>query len=449
MTDPRTDARSTFALDVDTGSYTRFRDAVAQGQGVARDEIRTEEFVNYFRQDYEAPSDGLDVSIDAAVPFRPSHRIVRVGIASAAVSDRERRDADLVLVVDCSGSMREADKTGTTPRPPCAPSSAPCAAPTASRWSATRNRPTSPSTRPRCATATGSSTPLARARCARQSSMDAAEAALRTLVGYAAPDRPGRDGLLERCARVARRAATVGARPTPAASSSGSAARAARAQPHRRRREGLRRAPRAARRPRRRWHVYVGGEQEAERVFATGLAARCRRGRDAGVLRSSSAGVRSPATSLIGSRRRHGRPRTIRTSSVDGGEVFAGPGDGSATSTSTASRTAERPSFATGLYCSVELVRRRLADVECAEAHRSRPRRRLARLPPPRVLTRTASSPTATSGTTIRRRRRGLRRPRRRPPSTRSRCGTAPGATPLPCQATVRSPRPRAPSRRW
>ena len=115
MTDPAQDALSTFALDVDTGSYTRFRDAVRQGYGVDASGVRTEEFVNYFAQDYEPPADGLGVSIDAtALPFRTDHRLVRVGITSAPASAVSRADADLVLVVDCSGSMDEAGKMETT-----------------------------------------------------------------------------------------------------------------------------------------------------------------------------------------------------------------------------------------------------------------------------------------------------------------------------------------------
>ncbi len=115
LTDPSEDAQSTFALDIDTGSYSRFRDAIRQGNQLPRHEIRTEEFVNYFEQDYEAPRDGLGVSIDAAtLPFAPGHRLVRVGIRSADVSDEQRLDANIVLVVDCSGSMDEAGKMETT-----------------------------------------------------------------------------------------------------------------------------------------------------------------------------------------------------------------------------------------------------------------------------------------------------------------------------------------------
>lgn len=115
LTDPRDDALSTFALDIDTGSYTRFRDAVTNGGYVDPAEVRTEEFVNYFTQDYPTPERGLAVSLDATVlPFRPEHRLVRVGIASAPATSAARDDADLVLVVDCSGSMSEYGKMEMT-----------------------------------------------------------------------------------------------------------------------------------------------------------------------------------------------------------------------------------------------------------------------------------------------------------------------------------------------
>ncbi|HRW19781.1 MAG TPA: von Willebrand factor type A domain-containing protein [Dermatophilaceae bacterium] len=115
MTDPGKDPLSTFALDVDTGSYTRFRDATLQGRPVSAAGVRTEEFVNYFEQEYAAPADGLAVSVDGArLPFDESRRVVRVGVRSPDLADAERPDVNLELVVDCSGSMSEAGKMATT-----------------------------------------------------------------------------------------------------------------------------------------------------------------------------------------------------------------------------------------------------------------------------------------------------------------------------------------------
>ena len=115
MTDPAEDALSTFALDIDTGSYTRFRDAITQGGYVDPQEVRTEEFINYFAQDYPTPADGLAVHLDATtLPFDSERLVVRVGIASAPTPSILRDDVDLVLVVDCSGSMSDGGKMETT-----------------------------------------------------------------------------------------------------------------------------------------------------------------------------------------------------------------------------------------------------------------------------------------------------------------------------------------------
>src|SRR5690606_12521578 len=50
--DTEDDALSTFALDVDTGSYTIARRFLADGFLPDKDSVRVEEYVNYFEQDY-------------------------------------------------------------------------------------------------------------------------------------------------------------------------------------------------------------------------------------------------------------------------------------------------------------------------------------------------------------------------------------------------------------
>jgi Ca-activated chloride channel family protein len=104
---------STFALDVDTGSYAISRNYVNQGFLPPPEAVRTEEFVNYFPQDYEAPADGIGIHVDGtAVPFLddPSHRVLRVGLQAATVADGNRKPAVLTFVVDTSGSMADANK---------------------------------------------------------------------------------------------------------------------------------------------------------------------------------------------------------------------------------------------------------------------------------------------------------------------------------------------------
>ena len=108
------DSLSTFALDVDTGSYTLARSWVQAGQIPLPELVRVEEFVNYFDQDYTAPTSGtFAVYADGApTPFTQSARnqIVRVGIKARDVAESARPDAALTFVVDVSGSMREGDR---------------------------------------------------------------------------------------------------------------------------------------------------------------------------------------------------------------------------------------------------------------------------------------------------------------------------------------------------
>lgn len=102
------DYRSTFALDVDTGSYTVTRGYLADGLLPDPSSVRTEEFVNYFSQDYRPPPEGLGIHLDATTtPFdrNPNTWVMRVGIQAAVVDDPDRPPANLTFIVDASGSM--------------------------------------------------------------------------------------------------------------------------------------------------------------------------------------------------------------------------------------------------------------------------------------------------------------------------------------------------------
>lgn len=102
------DPQSTFALDVDTASYTVGRTWIDQGLVPDPDSVRVEEWVNYFDQDYDAPRrDTFAVYADGAPhPFIPDDTyLLRIGVVARDVSERQRDPVNLTFVVDTSGSM--------------------------------------------------------------------------------------------------------------------------------------------------------------------------------------------------------------------------------------------------------------------------------------------------------------------------------------------------------
>lgn len=105
--DARADHLSTFAMDVDTASYSVARRFVLDGNRPDPDSVRVEEFVNYFDQGYRQPRSGaFGIQIDGSrSPFTSDTWIARVGIQGRDVPDHQRKDATLVFVIDTSGSM--------------------------------------------------------------------------------------------------------------------------------------------------------------------------------------------------------------------------------------------------------------------------------------------------------------------------------------------------------
>jgi Ca-activated chloride channel family protein len=104
---------STFGADVDTASYTNVRRFLSQGQLPPRDAVRVEEFVNYFRFDYDLPKDGRPLAMTAEVadcPWAPGHRLVLIGARARASRPREIEGRNLVLLLDVSGSMAPAER---------------------------------------------------------------------------------------------------------------------------------------------------------------------------------------------------------------------------------------------------------------------------------------------------------------------------------------------------
>ena len=110
------DALSTFAVDVDTGSYTIMRKWISEGLLPPADSVRTEEYVNFFDLGYEAPSrDTFAVYVDGAhTPFAEleDDYLLRIGIKGREISERRRDPITLTFVIDVSGSMADGDRLG-------------------------------------------------------------------------------------------------------------------------------------------------------------------------------------------------------------------------------------------------------------------------------------------------------------------------------------------------
>lgn len=105
---------STFAVDVDTGSYTNVRRMLMGGQPVPEEAVRTEEMINYFRYDYPLATDRtapFSVTTDVTTtPWDRRTRLLRIGLRGYDVARSERPAANLVFMVDVSGSMDAPDK---------------------------------------------------------------------------------------------------------------------------------------------------------------------------------------------------------------------------------------------------------------------------------------------------------------------------------------------------
>ncbi|HWO18756.1 MAG TPA: von Willebrand factor type A domain-containing protein [Kofleriaceae bacterium] len=105
------DNLSTFAADVDTASYTVSRRHLNEGTLPPAAAVRVEEYVNYFRYAFPpaAPSSPFSVVMDAAPSlFEPGLHVLRVGVATPVRA--ERKQANLVFLVDVSGSMQGPDR---------------------------------------------------------------------------------------------------------------------------------------------------------------------------------------------------------------------------------------------------------------------------------------------------------------------------------------------------
>lgn len=107
------DAESTFALDVDTGSFHVGRAQLDAGALPDPSSIRVEEWVNAFEYGDPAPAGdalGATVEVADAPHTTDGTRLVRVGVSTAQLE--ERPPASITFVIDTSGSMDIRERLG-------------------------------------------------------------------------------------------------------------------------------------------------------------------------------------------------------------------------------------------------------------------------------------------------------------------------------------------------
>jgi len=105
---------STFSIDVDTGSYANVRRFLNDGALPPEDAVRVEELINYFGYDYPLPASRDQpfsvTTILAPAPWNPDRVLLQVGLKGYEVPAERRAAANLVFLVDVSGSMQDPAK---------------------------------------------------------------------------------------------------------------------------------------------------------------------------------------------------------------------------------------------------------------------------------------------------------------------------------------------------
>jgi Ca-activated chloride channel family protein len=107
---------STFSIDVDTASYANVRRLLNQGALPRQDAVRVEEMINYFAYTYPTPtSTDTPFAVYTEVgpsPWHPARQLLHIGIKGFEVAEADLPPANLVFLIDVSGSMQSPDKLG-------------------------------------------------------------------------------------------------------------------------------------------------------------------------------------------------------------------------------------------------------------------------------------------------------------------------------------------------
>ena len=105
---------STFSIDVDTGGYSNVRRMLKAGQLPQQDAVRIEEMINYFTYDYPLPQDkNVPFSVTTEIapsPWNQHTHLLQIGIKGQDIAKQMLPPANLVFLIDVSGSMGPAER---------------------------------------------------------------------------------------------------------------------------------------------------------------------------------------------------------------------------------------------------------------------------------------------------------------------------------------------------
>ena len=107
---------STFSIDVDSGSYANVRRFLNGGNLPPKNAVRVEEMINYFSYNYKRPeSTAIPFSITTEIapsPWNSNTHLLHVGLKGYEIDPDLRPAANLVFLIDVSGSMSDSNKLG-------------------------------------------------------------------------------------------------------------------------------------------------------------------------------------------------------------------------------------------------------------------------------------------------------------------------------------------------
>lgn len=104
---------STFSIDVDTASYANIRRFLTNGALPPADAVRIEEMINYFTYDYPQPTGSEPFSFTTELtdaPWKPGNKLLLIGLQGKQIAMDKAPPANLVFLVDVSGSMNQPNK---------------------------------------------------------------------------------------------------------------------------------------------------------------------------------------------------------------------------------------------------------------------------------------------------------------------------------------------------